>query len=66
MFTKSCIHVSHTFIATGDITESTVKLIIKGTRSKIFGNAIFEKKDFTLPGLTLIYYSKFTTIKDDF
>ena len=65
MFTKSCVHVSHTFLAMGAITESTVKLI-KGTRSKIFGNEIFEKKDFTLPGLIIIYYSKFTRIKGDF
>ena len=43
MFTCSYIQVSNTFTIIGLTAESTLKFI-NGTRSKIFGNPIFEIK----------------------
>lgn len=53
------------FIIMKLIVESTL-IIINDTRSKIFGNAIFERKGVTLRGLIFKCLLQFTTIKDVF
>ena len=63
MFTNFSIQVSDTFTIIGLIAESTQKFI-SNTRSKIFGNLIFEMKVVTYSGLTVKHYFQFTTIKD--
>ena len=65
MFTNSNIQVSHTFTIIGLIAESTLKFI-NDTRSKIYGNPIFEMEVVTLSGLILKHCLPFTKIKNVF
>ena len=65
MPTYSYIKVSHTCNIIGFIAKSTLKLIID-TKSKIFGNTIFEMTGSTFSGLIFKSYLQSTIIKDAF
>ena len=65
MLTNSHIQVPNLFTIIGVIADSTLKFI-NDTRSKIFGNLIFEMKVITKSGLIFKDYLQLTTIKDAF
>ena len=65
MLTNSHIQVPNLFTIIGVIADSTLKFI-NDTRSKIFGNLIFEMKVITKSGLIFKHYLQLTTIKDAF
>ena len=65
MLTNSHIQVPNLFTIIGVIADSTMKFI-NDTRSKIFGNLIFEMKVITKSGLIFKHYLQLTTIKGAF